>query len=313
MTLLGVSPAERKKRSAALLKRVGLSHRLSHFPSMMSGGEQQRVTIARAISNNPDLLLLDEPTGDLDTRNGKIVMQLLLDINRLDGVTLVMVTHDVHLTSFAKRVVRIRDGKISGIEEIDPARRRDACATLKREVQEIEAQALAGVNPYKNQDEKARYRGKTERREPTDYAPYNFYIRTLQEADHEDAAGAGDPNHPMRDMIPDPSILWTAPRSGTSPRSGASKAPLVKKNRKNKGPRGNVPVATSEERRGEEGNEDESSGGEEDDAEDDGGYGIADNDHDIETNRDDVETFRDTDLNSVESLRARPSIIRKGM
>lgn len=85
---------------------------------MLSGGEQQRVTIARAIANNPSILLLDEPTGDLDTRSTDIVMKILVDLNLKKKITMIMVTHDVGLKTFANRVVRMADGKISKIEEI---------------------------------------------------------------------------------------------------------------------------------------------------------------------------------------------------
>jgi putative ABC transport system ATP-binding protein len=116
MVLLGeLSAAERAKRASELLATVGLSKRLDHFPSQLSGGEQQRVTIARAIANRPELLLLDEPTGDLDSVNGAIVMDLLTKLHER-GLTLVMVTHDVHLKSFADRVIWMRDGKIARID-----------------------------------------------------------------------------------------------------------------------------------------------------------------------------------------------------
>jgi len=86
----------------------------------LSGGEQQRVTIARSIANNPSILLLDEPTGDLDTRSTDIVMKILLDLNLHKKITMIMVTHDVGLKGFANKVVRMADGKINKIQEIDP-------------------------------------------------------------------------------------------------------------------------------------------------------------------------------------------------
>jgi putative ABC transport system ATP-binding protein len=92
---------------------VCAGHRLDHFPSQLSGGEQQRVTIARALANRPELLLLDEPTGDLDSKNSEIVMKLLVDLNAKEGVTMVMVTHDVGLKQYANRVIRMVDGKAS--------------------------------------------------------------------------------------------------------------------------------------------------------------------------------------------------------
>jgi len=106
------------RSSSALLERVGMANRLDHLPSQLSGGEQQRVTIARAIANRPQLLLLDEPTGDLDTKNSAIIMKLLTELNRKERITLVMVTHDVLLKNFADRVIWMRDGKIMRLEII---------------------------------------------------------------------------------------------------------------------------------------------------------------------------------------------------
>jgi ABC-type methionine transport system ATPase subunit len=95
-----------------LLTEVGLGDRLEHFPNMMSGGEQQRVTIARSISNNPSILLLDEPTGDLDTKSTDIIMKILVDLNIKHKITMIMVTHDQGLKNFSNRVVKMSDGKI---------------------------------------------------------------------------------------------------------------------------------------------------------------------------------------------------------
>lgn len=89
-----------------------MSHRLKHFPNQLSGGEQQRVTIARALANKPQMLLLDEPTGDLDTRNTHIVLDIMLRLNVQERITLVMVTHDVNLKYLANRVLKVLDGKI---------------------------------------------------------------------------------------------------------------------------------------------------------------------------------------------------------
>lgn len=85
---------EIRQRAILLLTEVGLGDRLEHFPNMMSGGEQQRVTIARSISNNPSILLLDEPTGDLDTKSTDIIMKILVDLNIKHKITMIMVTHD---------------------------------------------------------------------------------------------------------------------------------------------------------------------------------------------------------------------------
>ena len=106
-----------KERALNLIEKVGLTNRLKHYPNQLSGGEQQRVTIARALVNSPDILLLDEPTGDLDTKNADIVMSLLLELNLLHGITVIMVTHDISLKNYGQRIVRVIDGKIH--HEID--------------------------------------------------------------------------------------------------------------------------------------------------------------------------------------------------
>ncbi|KAG5485303.1 hypothetical protein LSCM4_05936 [Leishmania orientalis] len=113
-----LSSSQIKKRATALLKDVGLGHRLHHFPSMLSGGEQQRVTIARALANEPEILFLDEPTGDLDTKNTLIIMNILLRLNRECGLTMVMVTHDVYMKQYAHRVIYMRDGKVGTTEVV---------------------------------------------------------------------------------------------------------------------------------------------------------------------------------------------------
>mmetsp|Transcript_43407 Transcript_43407/g.112927 ORF Transcript_43407/g.112927 Transcript_43407/m.112927 type:complete len:210 (+) Transcript_43407:632-1261(+) len=113
-----------------LLTKVGLQHRWGHVPSQLSGGEQQRVTIARSIANEPEMLLLDEPTGDLDTANTEIVMNMLVELNMQNKITMIMVTHDVNLKYFANKVVHMRDGKIARIEYIEEERRKQAVAEL---------------------------------------------------------------------------------------------------------------------------------------------------------------------------------------
>jgi lipoprotein-releasing system ATP-binding protein len=101
-----------KRRAAELLDRVGLAHRVRHRPCELSGGELQRAAIARALINRPRLLLADEPTGNLDSGNGQQIMQLLRDLNRSDGLTIVMVTHNLELVADTDRVVRLCDGRI---------------------------------------------------------------------------------------------------------------------------------------------------------------------------------------------------------
>jgi putative ABC transport system ATP-binding protein len=112
MTVLGTLGAkERKRRAKELLTAVGLRDRMKHLPSELSGGEQQRVTIARALANEPEILLLDEPTGDLDTKNTIEIMDLLLDINQRKGTTCIMVTHNPDIECYADRLLYVSDGQ----------------------------------------------------------------------------------------------------------------------------------------------------------------------------------------------------------
>lgn len=108
----GVRPAERKKRATRMLESVGLSEKLHHFPNQLSGGQCQRVAIARAMVGNPSILLADEPTGALDQKNGRQIMDLFRQINN-DGKTIIMITHDIGIASCAKRTVHIIDGVLS--------------------------------------------------------------------------------------------------------------------------------------------------------------------------------------------------------
>jgi ABC-type lipoprotein export system ATPase subunit/ABC-type lipoprotein release transport system permease subunit len=116
LMLFGVELAERSRRATALLERVGLGHRLNHRPTELSGGEQQRAAIARALVNDPQLILADEPTGNLDSSIGADVMLLLRELNAESGVTLIIVTHDPEVAAYADRIVHLRDGEISRIE-----------------------------------------------------------------------------------------------------------------------------------------------------------------------------------------------------
>ena len=108
---LNISSSERKARVTEMLKRMNISHRAQHFPQQLSGGQQQRVAIARAVVSNPKLILADEPTGNLDSKNGKEVMDLLTELNK-EGTTIVMVTHSQKDASVAQRVVNLFDGQI---------------------------------------------------------------------------------------------------------------------------------------------------------------------------------------------------------
>jgi putative ABC transport system ATP-binding protein len=108
---VGVPKKEREQRVEEMLRRMGLSHRAKHYPNQLSGGQQQRVAIARAVITNPKLILADEPTGNLDSKNGYEVMQLLLQLNA-EGTTVVMVTHSQRDASFASRVINLFDGHI---------------------------------------------------------------------------------------------------------------------------------------------------------------------------------------------------------
>ena len=108
---LGIDADERKKRVEAVLEKVQIMHRRNHFPQQLSGGQQQRCAVARAVVNNPKLILADEPTGNLDSKNGNEVMELLTDLNS-NGTTVVMVTHSEHDARYAHRVIRMLDGQV---------------------------------------------------------------------------------------------------------------------------------------------------------------------------------------------------------
>jgi len=112
MLLGNVSSAEREKRTMQLLEAVDLAKRAKNRPDQLSGGEQQRVAIARALATNPSIILADEPTANLDTPNGKQVMDIMTRLNKETGVTFVFATHDPRVISYARRVVTMRDGKI---------------------------------------------------------------------------------------------------------------------------------------------------------------------------------------------------------
>ena len=108
---MGVPAKERKRRIEAVMDRMAISHRRNHFPNQLSGGQQQRVAIARAVISNPKIILADEPTGNLDSQNGKEVMQLLSDLHK-EGATIIMVTHSQHDAAYADRIINLYDGQI---------------------------------------------------------------------------------------------------------------------------------------------------------------------------------------------------------
>ena len=108
---MGVPSSERKKRVEEAMKRMDIMHRTKHFPQQLSGGQQQRVAIARAVVANPKLILADEPTGNLDSKNGKEVMELLSELHK-EGTTIVMVTHSKHDAGYAGRIINLFDGEV---------------------------------------------------------------------------------------------------------------------------------------------------------------------------------------------------------
>jgi putative ABC transport system ATP-binding protein len=111
LTYRGMSAGERKKRVHEALERVGMGHRVKHFPSQLSGGQQQRVAVARALAGDPAVLLADEPTGNLDSANGEAVMDLMRELHR-GGATICMVTHDPRYARYADRTIKLFDGRI---------------------------------------------------------------------------------------------------------------------------------------------------------------------------------------------------------
>jgi putative ABC transport system ATP-binding protein len=119
MAPLGLKASGRQGRAEELLRRVGLGHRLRNLPSQLSGGEQQRVAIARALANVPDVLLADEPTGNIDTRTGQQIVALLSDLNEQERLTVLLITHDPSIAQSAERVVRLQDGRLRGPEAED--------------------------------------------------------------------------------------------------------------------------------------------------------------------------------------------------
>ncbi len=108
----GISPSERKEIAARALSQVGLSDRMDHRSSELSGGQRQRVAIARALAMNPDVIVADEPTGNLDSKSGEAILRIIQDLHERRGKTILMVTHEQYVSQLAERIVHIRDGKI---------------------------------------------------------------------------------------------------------------------------------------------------------------------------------------------------------
>jgi putative ABC transport system ATP-binding protein len=125
LTYRKLAAADRKRRVEAALERVGMAHRMRHYPSQLSGGQQQRVAVARALAGEPAILLADEPTGNLDSKNGEQVMDLLRDLHR-GGATICMVTHDPRFTKYADRGIHLFDGRI-----VEETHERDAEEALQ--------------------------------------------------------------------------------------------------------------------------------------------------------------------------------------
>ncbi|KPJ57382.1 ABC transporter ATP-binding protein [Parcubacteria bacterium DG_74_2] len=113
MIFQGRSKDERKEKAKELLIRVGLEERILHQPAELSGGERQRVAVARAFANNPEMVIADEPTGNLDSMTGKKIMEILTDFHKREGKTIVVVTHDPHIAEYSKEIVNIQDGQIT--------------------------------------------------------------------------------------------------------------------------------------------------------------------------------------------------------
>jgi putative ABC transport system ATP-binding protein len=120
LTYRGMRGAERKQRVTSALERVGMAHRAKHLPSQLSGGQQQRVAVARAVCGEPSILLADEPTGNLDSKNGEAVMELLKELHA-DGATICMVTHDPRYARYADRTIHLFDGQVVRDEESQKA------------------------------------------------------------------------------------------------------------------------------------------------------------------------------------------------
>ena len=134
----GLSPRQRHERALGLLRAVGLAERAHHTPNQLSGGQQQRVAIARALVNEPELILADEPTGNLDSRTSLEIMEILQRLNREQGLTIVLITHEHDIAEYAERVLTVRDGRL--VSDVRVEARRDAAAELRALPAEPEGQ-----------------------------------------------------------------------------------------------------------------------------------------------------------------------------
>lgn len=179
---------EIRARAQNLLKEVGLEKRLNHYPNMLSGGEQQRVTIARALSNNPELLLMDEPTGDLDTKNADIVVNILVDLNQKHNISMVMVTHDEYMKQYAHRVIHIMDGKISREEKIDPAVNEEAYAKIRATVQSYRDGTAGEVGVREGAEANGQMVGITETRSLGQYPFVRYMMEQVQKQKNKQKA-----------------------------------------------------------------------------------------------------------------------------
>ncbi|MBX3055295.1 MAG: ATP-binding cassette domain-containing protein [Anaerolineae bacterium] len=146
LMLNGVPKTEREGQAAALLEKVGLGHRLHHYPTELSGGEQQRVAIARALIHNPALILADEPTGNLDSATGAEVMALLQQLNQDQSITLIVVTHDEEVAAYADRIVKLRDGRVES-EQVSRGRDEQVSRRKGKQVTEAHPGVPAALTP----------------------------------------------------------------------------------------------------------------------------------------------------------------------
>jgi len=112
MVFQGIEKKEREERAKKLLRAVNLGNRLYHRPTELSGGEQQRIAIARALANNPEIIVADEPTGNLDSTTGKMIMEIMVDLHKREKKTIVVVTHDPNIANYSRNIINIKDGKI---------------------------------------------------------------------------------------------------------------------------------------------------------------------------------------------------------